>query len=59
MANKATQSRKDAKVIAIIRRLRDIAGSEHLLLGMLDEGKLDLLILALGIGSVALDGAAE
>jgi len=54
MANKATTDRKTAKCDAIIERLNDIRGSERLLISMLDETKLDLMILALGIGAVEL-----
>lgn len=54
MANKADTERKAAKAEAVIARLAEIHDSRELLISMLDEGKLDLLILALGIGSVAL-----
>lgn len=51
----SAKDRKTAKLVAIIRRLDDIHASKGLLLGMLDEAKLDLLILALGIGAVELN----
>lgn len=50
----SAKDRKTDKLVAIIRRLDDIHDSKGLLLGMLDETKLDLLILALGIGAVEL-----
>ena len=40
------------KAEAIVRRLEEIHPSRELLIGMLDETKLDLMILALGIGEV-------
>lgn len=55
MANKADTERKTAKRDAIIARLADIRGNEDILLGMLDETKLDLMILALGIGVAMLN----
>jgi hypothetical protein len=54
MATKADNERKTAKRDAIIARLEAIRGNEDILLGLLDEGKLDLMILALGIGVVIL-----
>ena len=54
MATKAENERKAAKRDAIIARLEAIRGNEDILLGLLDEGKLDLMILALGIGVVIL-----
>lgn len=54
MATKSEIERKTAKRDAIIRRLAEIRGNEDILLGMLDEAQLDLLVLALGLGSVEL-----
>lgn len=54
MATKSDRDRKDAKAAAIVARLADIHASRDLLIGMLDETKLDLLIIALGIGTVVL-----
>lgn len=54
MATKADIERKTAKRDAIIARLAAIRGNEDILFGMLDEVKLDLMVLALGIGEVAL-----
>lgn len=55
MATKAENERKAAKRDAIIARLEAIRGNEDILLGMLDETRLDLLILGLGgIGVVIL-----
>lgn len=59
MANSRDKLRKDDKAIAIQKRLEAIRGSEHLLIPMLDECKLDMLILALGIGAVELNEGAE
>jgi hypothetical protein len=55
MANAQDRDRKDRKAEAIVKRLEEIHESRELLLGMLDEVKLDMLILALGIGSVELN----
>jgi hypothetical protein len=55
MATKLDTERKTAKRDAIIARLADIRGNEDILLGMLDETKLDLMILALGIGVAMLN----
>lgn len=55
MANKIDTERKLAKRDAIIKRLAEIKGNEDILLGMLDETKLDLMILALGIGGTVLN----
>ncbi len=54
MATKADTDRKTAKRDAILARLAAIKGNEDILFGLLDETKLDLLILALGIGDVIL-----
>ena len=52
MTTKAQYYRKAMKAEAIVKRLAEIHDSRELLIGMLDETKLDLLILALGIGAV-------
>lgn len=56
MATKSDQARKAAKAKAVVARLAELHDSRELLIGMLDEGKLDLIVLALalGIGSVEL-----
>lgn len=58
MANKTDTARKTLKRDAIIKRLADIRGNEDILLGMLDETKLDLILLALGIGVTVLNDEA-
>jgi hypothetical protein len=55
MALKIDTERKLAKRDAIIKRLAEIRGNEDILLGMLEETKLDLIILALGIGGTVLN----
>jgi hypothetical protein len=55
MANGRDKERKDRKAQAVIDRLAEIHESRELLIGMLDEAKLDLLVLALGIGAVELN----
>lgn len=55
MATKADYYRKAMKADAVVKRLAEIHESRELLINMLDEAKLDLLILALGIGTVRLD----
>jgi hypothetical protein len=54
MANTADKNRKQAKAAAVVARLAEIHDSREMLIGMLDEGKLDLIILAFGIGVVRL-----
>ena len=56
MTNRRDTDRKVDKIDAICDRLDDIQANRRLLLNMLDETKLDLLILALGIGTVELNG---
>lgn len=58
MANSKDIQRKALKAGAVTRRLEEIHPSRELLIGMLEEQKLDLLILALGIGSVSLNDDA-
>lgn len=55
MANKQDQERKQQKVQSIEKRLIEMRGNEDILLGMLDETRLDMIILALGIGNVELN----
>jgi hypothetical protein len=52
MATFRDKERKTDKAIAIVKRLEEIHDSREILIGMLDETKLDLMILALGIGEV-------
>ena len=49
------KTRQTLKRRAIKRRLEEMQGSEDMLLGLLDETKLDLLILALGLGAAVLN----
>lgn len=58
MANSSDKARKAAKADAIVSRLGEIHDSRELLIGLLDETKLDLLILALGVGAVRLSEVA-
>lgn len=55
MVTKLDRERKAAKQRAVIDRLSEIHVNRETLIGMLDEGKLDMLILALGVGTVTLD----
>lgn len=59
MANTRDAARKAEKASAVIARLAEIHESRELLIGMLDEHKLDLMILALGFGSVSLNHQEE
>jgi hypothetical protein len=55
MSSNADKARKQEKVDAVIARLSDIHENHvEILIGLLDENKLDQLILALGIGRVTL-----
>lgn len=59
MANTRDAARKAEKAKAVIARLTEIHESRELLIGMIDEHKLDLMILALGIGAVWLNDTTE
>lgn len=48
----AKSKQKEAKAAAVVARLEAIHEGRELLIPMLDEDKLDMLILALGIGRV-------
>ncbi len=50
---KEDKARKDAKIAAIQARLAEMRDVEEFMLRILDETKLDLMILALGIGHVS------
>ena len=50
---KDDKTRKDAKIAAIQARLSEMRDVEEFMLRILDETKLDLMILALGIGQVS------
>lgn len=54
----ANRDRKAAKVRAVSRRLDEISGNREYLLDLLDETKLDLMILALGIATIELPAAS-
>ena len=58
MATTADMKRKAEKIEAIIARLAEIHESREMLIPMLDEPKLHLIILALGIGETVLRGTA-
>lgn len=49
------KERKAAKVRAVADRLMEMRGNTDLLIGMLDETKLDMLLLALGLAEVELN----
>jgi hypothetical protein len=59
MTTRADTIRKSQKAHAVIKRLGEIHETRELLITMLDEHKLDLLILALGIGAVELSDLEE
>jgi hypothetical protein len=52
MVTKIDRDRKSAKAKAIIDRLVEIHETRELLIGMLDEDRLDMLALGLGLGKV-------
>ena len=54
MANTADRERKNRKEDAVRRRLEEMRGHELHLLSLMDETKLDLMILALGLGEIIL-----
>lgn len=54
MASNSDKARREAKASAVTARLAEIHDSRDVLIRMLDEHKLDLLILAIGIGAVEL-----
>lgn len=54
MSSKADENRRRDKASAVIVRLTEIMPHLTTLIGMMDEHKLDAMILALGIGAVEL-----
>lgn len=55
MSLTSDKTRQTLKRRAIEYRLAEMRGNEATLLGLLDETKLDLLILALGLGAAVLN----
>lgn len=49
------RNRVTLKQNAVSSRIKEIAPHADMVVGMLDETKLDLLLVALGIGSVEID----
>lgn len=55
MSRKNDHDRRRGKAVAVAARLREIHEHVDVLIPMLDEHKIDMLILALGIGRVNLE----
>lgn len=59
MGRQQSNDRKAAKARSVALRIREVAPQAELLTAMLDETKLDLLLLALGIGEVQITESAQ
>lgn len=55
MATTEDKERKQKKAEAVAARIKEIAPHADMIIGMLDETRLDMVLLALGIGSVSVD----
>jgi hypothetical protein len=54
MTTKADENRRREKAAAVADRITEMLPNLTLLIGMMDEHKLDAMILALGLGDVEL-----
>jgi len=55
MATKEDKDRKQRKTEAVAAKIKEVAPHADMIIGMLDETKLDMMLLALGVGSVSVD----
>lgn len=55
MATTEDKERKQKKAEAVAARIKEIAPHADMIIGILDESRLDMVLLALGIGSVSVD----
>jgi hypothetical protein len=59
MVTKIDRDRRAEKAAAVVKRLAEMHEHADVLIPMLEESKLDMLILALGIGAVQLGEADD
>lgn len=55
MATKEDKDRKQRKAEAVAAKIKEIAPHADMIIGMLDETKLDMILLAFGVGSVSVE----
>lgn len=57
MATTADKERKQKKAEAVAARIKEIAPHADMIISMLDETRIDMVLLAFGIGVVSLESA--
>ncbi|MCC0018416.1 hypothetical protein [Mesorhizobium denitrificans] len=55
MATKEDKDRKHRKAEAVAAKIKEVAPHADMIIGMLDETKLDMILLAFGVGSVTVE----
>ena len=55
MATKEDKERKQQKAEAVAAKIKEVALHADMIISMLDETKLDMLLLAFGVGSVSVE----
>ncbi|WP_338811201.1 hypothetical protein V2V90_24020 (plasmid) [Agrobacterium leguminum] len=53
MATKEDRDRKQRKAEAVAAKIKEVAPHADMIIGMLDETKLDMILIAFGVGSVS------
>lgn len=54
MATKEDKERKQRKAEAVAAKIKEVAPAD-MIIGMLDETKLDMILIAFGVGSVSVE----
>ncbi|WP_338811171.1 hypothetical protein V2V90_23830 (plasmid) [Agrobacterium leguminum] len=55
MATKEDRDRKQRKAEAVAAKIKEVAPHADMIIGMLDETKLDMILIAFGVGSVSVE----
>jgi hypothetical protein len=55
MATKEDKDRKQRKADAVAAKIKEVAPHADMIISMLDETKLDMILLAFGVGSVSVE----
>lgn len=55
MATKEDRDRKQRKAEAVAAKIKEVAPHADMIIGMLDETKLDMILIAFGAGSVTVE----
>lgn len=55
MATKEDKERHQQKAEAVAAKIKELAPHADMIISMLDETKLDMLLLAFGVGSVSVE----